>query len=64
MGGGQAVTDGGNRERAAVQHAEGGVGQAVDALGMQVRAEHAAKNLANLIERELAGGGHDKLRRI
>jgi hypothetical protein len=64
MGGGQAVTDGGNRERAAVQHAEGGVGQAINALGRQVRAEHAAENLANLIERELAGGGHEKLRRI
>src|ERR1700759_3419913 len=61
--GGQAVADGGNRKRAAVQHAEGGVAEAVDALGMQVRTEHAAENLTNLSERELAGQGHDALRR-
>src|SRR6185295_1725827 len=62
--GGQAVADGGDGERTAVQHAEGGVTQAVDALGMQIRAKHAAENLTNLVERELAGEGHDALRRI
>src|SRR4051794_28064310 len=61
--GGQAVADGGDGERAAVQHAECGVAQAVDALGMHIRAEHAAENLANLSERELTGEGHDVLRR-
>src|SRR5689334_15669879 len=46
--GGQAVADGGDGERTAVQHAEGGVAQAVDALGMHIRAEHAAENLTHL----------------
>src|SRR5271166_3043434 len=64
-GGGQAVADGRDGERAAVQHAEGGIGQAIDTLGVQVRAEQAAENVTNLVERELAGGGcHDMLRRI
>src|SRR3954454_3171097 len=62
--GGQSVADGGDGERAAVQHAEGGVTQAVDALGMHIRAEHAAENLTNLVERELAGEAHDVLRSI
>src|ERR1700745_1213328 len=62
--GGQSVADGGDGKRAAVQHAEGGVAQAVDPLGMQVRAEHAAENLTNLVERELVGEAHDALRRI
>src|SRR5689334_18069489 len=62
-GGSQAVADGGDGERTAVQHAEGGVAEAVDALGMQVRTEHAAENLTNLSERELAGQGHGALRR-
>jgi len=59
------VADGRDGERAAVQHAEGGIGQAIDTLGVQVRAEQAAENVTNLVERELAGGGcHDMLRRI
>src|SRR5271165_4569826 len=62
--GGQAVADGRDGERAAVQHAEGGVAQAVDALGVQIRTEQAAEDLTNLVERELTGGGHDKLRGI
>jgi hypothetical protein len=62
--GGQAMADGSDGERAAVQHAEGGVAQAVDALGMQIRTEHAAENLTDLIARELAGGRHNRLRRI
>ncbi|WP_146101772.1 hypothetical protein [Rhodopila globiformis] len=53
------MADGGNCERAAAQHAEGGVAQAVDALGVQIRAKHAAKNLANLVERDVVGEGHD-----
>src|ERR1700759_828803 len=61
--GGQSMADGGNRKRTAVQHAAGGVAETVDALGMQVRAKHAAENLTNLRERELAGQGHDVLRR-
>src|SRR6478736_1434110 len=61
--GGQSVADGGDGERTAVQHAERGVAQAVDALGMHIRAEHTAENLANLIERELTGEGHDALHR-
>src|SRR5271156_5156146 len=39
-----------DRKRGAVQHAEGGVAQRVDALGMQVVVQHAAKDLANLVE--------------
>src|SRR3954453_23530458 len=31
---------------------------------MHIRAKHAAENLTNLVERELAGEGHDALRRI
>src|SRR3954465_12227534 len=62
--GGQSVADGGTGEGTTVQHAEGGVTQAVDALGMHIRAKHAAENLTNLVERELAGEGHDALRRI
>ena len=45
--GGQSVADGGDGERTTVQHAEGGVTQAVDALGVPIRAEHA-ENLTNL----------------
>src|SRR3954453_15942847 len=62
--GGQSVADGGAGERAAVQHAGGGVTRAFDALGMHIRAEHAPKTPTNLVERELAGEGHDPLRRI
>src|SRR3954462_8911020 len=61
---GQSVADGGDGKRTTAQHAEGGFAEAADALGMQVRAKHAAENLANIIERELTGEAHDALRRM
>jgi hypothetical protein len=35
-----------------VQHAEGRIAERVDALGMKILVEHAAKDLPNLVEGE------------
>jgi hypothetical protein len=49
------MADGG--ERSTVPHAEAGIGQTVDALGVPVRAGQAVQNVMNRVERELAGSG-------
>jgi hypothetical protein len=43
-GGGKAPADGADRERGATQHANGGVAERVDALGVKVMVQHAAKD--------------------
>jgi hypothetical protein len=40
--GGEALTDHADRKRSAAQHAEGGIAERVDALGVKVVVEHAA----------------------
>ena len=49
---GQALTDHADRERSAAQHAEGGIAERVDALGVKVVRQHAAQGLPYLVERE------------
>ena len=51
-GGSEALTNGADRERGAAQHAKGGLAERVDALGVQVVAQHAAKNLIDLVAGE------------
>jgi hypothetical protein len=42
-----------------MQHAEGGVTERVDALGVKVLLQHTAKHLPNLIEGEPLPDNHD-----
>ena len=50
--GGEALTNGADRERGATQHAEGRVAERGDALGVQILPQHAAKDLPDLIAGE------------
>ena len=51
-GGGQSLANRADSEGRAVQHAEGGIAERVDALGVKVLVQHAAKDLPNLVEGE------------
>jgi hypothetical protein len=49
---GEALADRADGERSAAQHAEGGITERVDALGVKVVVEHTAQDLPNMIEGE------------
>jgi hypothetical protein len=51
--GSEPVADRADRKRGAAQHAEGGIAERADALGVKVLAKHAAKNLPDLVDGEL-----------
>jgi hypothetical protein len=58
-GGSEALTNSADREGGAAQHAKGGVAERGDALGVQVVAQHVAKDLPDLIAGEpLLPGDH------
>ena len=63
---GEAMSDSRNRERGAVQDADRGIAQAVDAFGMQVVFEYAAEQAVHRVVREPVDvgdmGTHDLLR--
>ena len=47
------MADRADRKRGAAQHAEGGVAERRDPLGVKVMAKHAARNLPDLVAGEL-----------
>jgi hypothetical protein len=47
------VADRADRKGGAAQHAEGGIAERRDPLGVKVMAKHAAKNLPDLVDGEL-----------
>ena len=49
-GGGEALADSADCEGRAAQHAERSIAERIDALGVQVMLQHAAKNLPYLVE--------------
>ena len=51
--GSESVADRADRKGRAVQHAEGGIAERRNALGVKVMAKHAAKNLPDLVDGEL-----------
>src|ERR1019366_4853702 len=51
-GGGESLADGADRKGGAAQHAKGGIAERPDALGVQVMAQHVAKNLLDLVDGE------------
>jgi hypothetical protein len=65
-GRGEALSNGADRERGAVQDADCGIAQALDASGMQTVFEHAAEHAMHRVEREPVDvgdmGAHDLLR--
>jgi hypothetical protein len=62
----EAMSNGADRKRGAVQHADCGIAQAFDAFGMQIVFEHAAEHAVHRVEREPVDvgdmGAHDLLR--
>ena len=48
-GGSEPLANGADREGGAAQHAKGGVAERGDALGVQVGAQHACKDLLDLV---------------
>lgn len=61
--GGQALANGADRQRAAVQHAKRGIAKRVDPLGVKVLFQQIAKHVANSLIREALPDDH-KYRRI
>jgi hypothetical protein len=57
-GGSEALANGADRQGGIVQHAEGGIAERVNPLGMKVLLQQTANNLPNLVEGELLPDNH------
>src|SRR6202162_5414439 len=61
-GGGEALANRTDRQRAAVQHAKGGIAEGIDTLGVKILLQQAAENVVNCLVRETLPDDHSSSR--